>query len=106
MEIIFGRDFKLEAADPYLFYAYEFRRYCLLSKLIVSIGYSFGDAHINKMIAQGIRADPERLLMVVTRCEKKDFQKKKYDISKRSKWRRARSFLRRARLKSSLRIMN
>jgi hypothetical protein len=51
MEIIFGRDFKLEAADPYLFYAYEFRRYCLLSKLIVSIGYSFGDAHINKMVA-------------------------------------------------------
>ena len=22
-EVIFGRDFKLEAADPYLFYAYE-----------------------------------------------------------------------------------
>jgi len=82
MEIIFGRDFKLEAADPYLFYAYEFRRYCLLSKLIVSIGYSFGDAHINKMIGQALRADSERSLMVVTRCKKKDFQKKKSDISK------------------------
>ena len=82
MEIIFGRDFKLEAADPYLFYAYEFRRYCLLSKLIVSIGYSFGDAHINKMIAQALRADPERVLMVVTRCDKKDFQKKRNDISR------------------------
>jgi hypothetical protein len=82
MEIIFGRDFKLEAADPYLFYAYEFRRYCLLSKLIVSIGYSFGDAHINKMIGQALRADSERVLMVVTRCDKKDFQKKRNDISK------------------------
>ena len=25
MEVIFGREFKLEAADPYLFFAYEFR---------------------------------------------------------------------------------
>lgn len=82
MEIIFGRDFKLEAADPYLFYAYEFRRYCLLSKLIVSIGYSFGDAHINKMVAQALRADTQRVLMVVTRCDEKDFQNKKNDISR------------------------
>jgi hypothetical protein len=81
MEIIFGREFKLEAADPYLFYAYEFRRYCLLSKLIVSIGYSFGDAHINKMIGQALRADAERALMVVTRCDKKDFASKKADLS-------------------------
>ncbi|MGO9599628.1 MAG: SIR2 family protein [Isosphaeraceae bacterium] len=83
MEIIFGRDFKLDAADPYLFYAYEFRRYCLLSKLIVSIGYGFGDAHINKMLSQALRADPDRVLMVVTRCEEKDFQKTKSDIAKR-----------------------
>ena len=55
MEIIFGRDFKLEAADPYLFYAYEFRRFCLLSKLIVIIGYSFSDLHINKMLVQALR---------------------------------------------------
>ena len=82
MEIIFGRDFKLEAADPYLFYAYEFRRYCLLSKLIVSIGYSFGDAHINKMVVQALRADPERKLMVVTRCDRRELTKKKNDISK------------------------
>jgi hypothetical protein len=41
---------KLEAADPYIFYAYEFRRFCILSKLIVIIGYSFSDLHINKML--------------------------------------------------------
>jgi hypothetical protein len=81
MEIIFGRDFKLKAADPYLFYAYEFRRYCLLSKLIVSIGYSFSDAHINEMIAQAFRADPEKVLMIITRCETKDIDQKKNDVS-------------------------
>src|SRR5208337_1958719 len=82
MEIIFGRDFKLEAADPYLFYAYEFRRYCLLSRLIVTVGYSFGDLHINKMVAQALRADTERRLMLVTRCEKKHLNKKRAEVAK------------------------
>ena len=68
MEVIFGRDFKLEAADPYLFYAYEFRRYTLAAKLIVTVGYGFGDAHINKMLAQGLADDPHRQLLVVCNC--------------------------------------
>ncbi len=58
MEVIFGRDFKLETADPYLFYAFEFRRFTLASKLIVSVGYSFGDGHINKMLTQSLRDAP------------------------------------------------
>lgn len=65
LEVIFGRDFKLEAADPYLFYAYEFRRYALAARLIVSIGYGFGDAHINKMLAQSLRDDTKRRMLVV-----------------------------------------
>jgi len=68
MEVIFGRDFKLEAADPYLFYAYEFRRYSLAARLIVTIGYGFGDLHINKMLSQAVRADDERRLLVVCDC--------------------------------------
>ena len=83
MEIIFGRDFKLEAADPYLFYAYEFRRFCLLAKLIVTVGYSFSDSHINKMLAQAMRVDPDRQLMVVTRCEKKKITHKKTEVAGR-----------------------
>lgn len=67
MEVIFGRDFKLEAADPYLFYAYQFRRFSLASSLIVSLGYGFGDNHINKMLAQALRDDGERRLLVVAR---------------------------------------
>jgi hypothetical protein len=68
MEIIFGRDFKLEAADPYLFYAYEFRRYTLTASLIVVVGYGFGDSHINKMLTQGLRAHSNRRLLVVCKC--------------------------------------
>ena len=69
MEVIFGRDFKLDAADPYLFYAYEFRRYVLAAKLVVAVGYGFGDAHINKMLAQCLRHDAERSVLVVNRCK-------------------------------------
>lgn len=65
MEVIFGRDFKLQASDPFLFYAYEFRRFCLDSKLIVCIGYGFGDEHINKIIGQSLRQDPMRRVLVV-----------------------------------------
>ncbi|MGQ0592886.1 MAG: SIR2 family protein [Gammaproteobacteria bacterium] len=69
MEVIFGRDFKLEAADPYLFYAYEFRRYALIAKLIVVVGYGFGDPHINKMLTQGLRDDPNRHIFVIRKQE-------------------------------------
>jgi len=68
MEVIFGRAFKLEAADPYLFYAYEFRKFTLIAKLIVTVGYGFGDAHINKMLMQSLRDDPSRKLVAVVRC--------------------------------------
>ena len=50
MEVIFGREFKLEAADPYLFFAYRFRDLSLVTRLIITLGYGFGDADINKML--------------------------------------------------------
>ena len=68
MEVIFGRDFKLEAADPYLFYAYEFRKFTLIARLIVVIGYGFGDGHINKMLTQALRDEPDRRLLAITNC--------------------------------------
>jgi hypothetical protein len=84
MEIIFGRDFKLEAADPYLFYAYEFRKYCLLAKLIVVIGYGFGDSHINKMLVQALQHDEDCCLFVVARCGfKKDIDPKREEIARK-----------------------
>jgi hypothetical protein len=69
MELIFGRDFKLEAADPYLFYTYELRKYSLETKLIVCIGYGFGDAHINKILTQALQRDNERRLLAIAACE-------------------------------------
>ena len=35
-----------------IFSAYEFRALSLLTKLIVTLGYGFSDAHINKMLTQ------------------------------------------------------
>jgi hypothetical protein len=72
MQVIFGRDFKLEAADPYLFYAFEFRRSTLESRVIICIGYGFGDEHINKMIAQAIRHDGGKRVAVVARVNSKE----------------------------------
>jgi hypothetical protein len=80
MEVIFGREFKLEAADPYLFFAYKFRDLSLLTKLIVTLGYGFGDAHINKMLTQSLRTDSERRLLVIQRCDEKDCAAKAVEI--------------------------
>jgi hypothetical protein len=79
MEVRVGRDFKLEAADPYLFYIYEFRRFSLLARLIVAIGYGFGDSHINKILSQALTDDASRKLLVVSNCANDDAQKHKED---------------------------
>jgi hypothetical protein len=81
MEVIFGRDFKLEAGDPYLFFLYKFRDFTLLAKRIVAIGYGFGDGHINKMLTQSLRNDSQRRLLVIQRCtDSKSAEKKKEEV--------------------------
>ncbi len=65
--LIFGTDYKLQYIDPYLFFASEFRRYTLQSRLIIAIGYGFGDEHINEMLGQALRADISRRLLCVTK---------------------------------------
>jgi hypothetical protein len=77
MEVIFGRDFKLEAADPYLFYVYEFRKFSLLTRLIISLGYGFGDFHINKMLAQALRDDLNRRLLIIMNSNDDDVRRRK-----------------------------
>ena len=61
--IIFGTSYKLQYRDPFLFLAYEFRKWVLECKLIVCIGYGFGDDHINKIIQQALNQDSNRLLL-------------------------------------------
>jgi SIR2-like domain len=80
MELIFGRDFKLEAADPYLFYAYEFRKYSLETKVITCIGYGFGDGHINKILTQALKRDDTRRLLIISHFKTDEELKQKSEI--------------------------
>jgi hypothetical protein len=64
--IIFGAMYKLQYVDPFLFLAYEFRKWMLESRLIISVGYSFGDEHINGIIGQALNNAPDRRLLSVT----------------------------------------
>jgi len=73
IEIIFGTSYKLQYIDPFLFFAYEFRKRTLSeAKVIICIGYGFGDDHINGIITQALNNNQERKLLVVSPCEKAD----------------------------------
>ncbi|MYC97567.1 MAG: hypothetical protein F4X14_21655 [Caldilineaceae bacterium SB0661_bin_32] len=64
--IIFGTSYKLQYIDPFLFCAYELRRWTLDSaRVIVCIGYGFNDDHINGILEQALRQNPERQLLAV-----------------------------------------
>ena len=51
---------KLQYVDPFLFLANEFRKWTLESKLIISIGYGFGDEHINGILGQALKKSREK----------------------------------------------
>lgn len=72
-ELIFGTDAKLQSIDPFLFNVYELRNYSLLCKLIVVIGYSFNDSHINGLLGQALRSSNRKLLVVDARDDYTDF---------------------------------
>lgn len=64
--LIFGTSYKLQYVDPFLFLAYELRRWTLDdARLIVCVGYGFGDDHINGILAQSLRQDEDRRLLAV-----------------------------------------
>ena len=64
--IVFGTSYKRQYVDPFLFLAYEFRRWTLdAAKVIVSIGYSFGDDHINGIVEQSLKQDRKRRVVAV-----------------------------------------
>jgi hypothetical protein len=63
-DLIFGTNYKLQYIDPYLFYAYELRKYSLDSTLIITIGYGYSDEHINGIIGQALRSQNKRKLFV------------------------------------------
>lgn len=64
--LIFGRSYKLQYIDPFLFLVYELRRWTLdASRVIVCVGYGFGDEHINGILRQALRQNEERRLLAV-----------------------------------------
>ncbi|MGB3479839.1 MAG: SIR2 family protein [bacterium] len=65
-DLIFGTDYKMQYIDPYLFYAYAFRQYSLESKLILTIGYSYRDEHINGILEQALSNRNERKVIIVS----------------------------------------
>ena len=68
-EIIFGTAYKMQYADPFLFFAYEFRKRTLTdAKVIFCVGYSFSDDHVNKILQQAIKADSSRKIVSVGPC--------------------------------------
>ena len=64
--LIFGTSYKLQYTDPFLFLAYEFRRWTLEARIILVIGYGFADVHINEILRQALDSDETRVLVAVS----------------------------------------
>ena len=87
--IIFGTSYKLQYVDPFLFLAYELRRWTLDSaRIIVCVGYGFNDEHINGILQQSLRQDQKRKLLAVvgpvddmTACNEKNRISQQLDTS-------------------------
>jgi hypothetical protein len=64
--LIFGTTYKLQYVDPFLFLVYQLRRLSLDARLLLVIGYGFGDEHINGIVKQALRTGGNKRLVVVT----------------------------------------
>jgi hypothetical protein len=64
--LIFGTAHKLSAREPFLTLAYHFSQRVLTTKVLVVIGYSFGDAYINQIIEQGVKKNGNLRIIVVS----------------------------------------
>ena len=64
--IIFGTSYKFQYIDPFLFLAYEFRRWTLdVAKIVICIGYGFNDEHINGILRQSLKQEGSRKLIAI-----------------------------------------
>ena len=84
--IIFGTTYKLQYVDPFLFFAYEFRRWTLdFARLVIAVGYGFGDPHINGILGQSLNRDPARKLLTVAPVSGDSDEERKEAEAKRCK---------------------
>ena len=73
LALIFGTSYKLQYIDPFLFLAYQLRRWTLdAARLVVTIGYGFMDEHINGILGQALRHDSRRRLLAVVALQDED----------------------------------
>jgi hypothetical protein len=63
--VIFGRREKLRPQGPFLDLRAAFSRRLSAARVLVVIGYSFGDEHVNALIAHWINTNEDRRLMVI-----------------------------------------
>ena len=85
--IIFGTTYKLQYVDPFLFFAYELRRYTLdFARLILTIGYGFADEHINGILSQALNRDPNRRLISVSLITGEDDEDRQRKERERLQW--------------------
>lgn len=82
--IIFGTAYKRQYVDPFLYLAYEFRRWTLdAAKVIVCIGYSFGDEHVNDILRQSLTQNTARRIVAVFEpMEDADVEDRQVEVSK------------------------
>lgn len=65
-QLIFGTANKMRYTEPYLFLLSEFRRCAYNAKVIICIGYSFQDAHINSILQHAFESRAKTKLVHVT----------------------------------------
>lgn len=72
-QLIFGTRNKMRYTEPYLYLLSEFRRATFAAKLIVCVGYSFQDDHINSILHHAFMSEsPTKLLHVGWHVRPKD----------------------------------
>jgi hypothetical protein len=64
--LIFGTAHKLSPREPFLTLAYHFARGTLDAPVLIIIGYSFGDEHVNEMIRQAMKKNRRLRVIVVS----------------------------------------
>jgi hypothetical protein len=63
-QLIFGTANKMRSDGPYLFFLSAFRDSAFDAKLIVTVGYSFQDGHINSILTHAFSKGDTKLLNV------------------------------------------
>ena len=59
-QLIFGTSYKLRYDDPFLYFVYCLRRFAIEAKVIVSVGYSLQDDHVNKILERAMHAGVQK----------------------------------------------